>query len=232
MSRRFAIYYAPPAGSALEAFGRAWLGRDHATGAPLEQPRIEGLTRERQVEVTRFPRRYGFHATLKAPFMLAEGRSLEELQQAAARFAAARQAFTCPPLQVRPLSGFIALMLAAPCAMLEDLAADCVRAFEPFRAPLSDDEIRRHREGGLTPRQDVYLLAWGYPYVFEEFRFHMTLTGPVEEAERGRILAILEARTEALSRAPLSVDTIAIYEQTDRDRPFLMSARHPFGTGA
>jgi putative phosphonate metabolism protein len=231
MSRRFAIYYAPPSGSALEAFGRAWLGGDHATGAPLEQPRIDELPHERLHEITSSPRHYGFHATLKAPFRLAYGLAPKDLHAAVGSFAAGRAPFVCAPLRVSTISGFIAFTLVAPCAALEELAADCVRAFERFRAPISDEEIARRRQGGLTARQDALLLAWGYPYVFEEFRFHMTLTGRLQEPERSRVLAILAAMSGAVTGTPLNVDAIAVYEQADRDRPFLMSARYPLGGG-
>jgi putative phosphonate metabolism protein len=231
VSRRFAIYYAPPGGSALEAFGRAWLGRDHVTGQALEQPRIERLAPERLHEITALPRHYGFHATLKAPFRLAAALTPAQLHAAARSLAGARASFVCPPLQVSTISGFIACTLSAPSRLLEELAGDCVRALEPFRAPLSDEEIARRRQSGLTPRQDAYLLEWGYPYVFEEFRFHMTLTGRLEEPLRGRVLAILRARATAIAGMPLDIDAIAIYEQPDRDCPFLMSARYPLGEG-
>jgi putative phosphonate metabolism protein len=231
VSRRFGIYYAPPAGSALEAFGRAWLGRDHVTGQALEQPRIEGLAPECLHEITSSPRHYGFDATLKAPFRLAAGLTPTELRAAARSLAGAHASFVCPPLRVSTISGFIAYTLSAPSRPLEDLASECVRALEPFRAPLSDEEIARRRRGGLTPRQDAYLLAWGYPYVFEEFRFHMTLTGRLQEPVRGRVLALLRATANEIAGMPLSIDAIAIYEQSDRDRPFLMSARYPLSEG-
>jgi putative phosphonate metabolism protein len=228
VSRRFAVYYAPPPGSALEAFGRAWLGRDHATGESLEQPQIEGLPPQRLREITSAPRHYGFHATLKAPFRLNEGLAPEDLHLAV-RDVAGRAPFVCSPLEVSTISGFIACTLSFPCANLEKLAAACVDALEPFRAPLSDEEIARRRQSGLTARQDAYLRAWGYPYVFEEFRFHMTLTDRLEEPERSRVLAILRGRFETFAGTPLNVDAIAIYEQADRGRPFLMSARYPLG---
>jgi putative phosphonate metabolism protein len=231
VSRRFAIYYAPPAGSALEAFGRAWLGRDHVTGQALEQPRIEGLAPERLHEITSSPRHYGFHATLKPPFRLAAGLTPENLHAAVRSLAGAHASFVCPPLQVSTISGFIACTLSAPSRPLEDLASECVRALDPFRGPLPDEEIARRRRGGLTPRQDAYLLEWGYPYVFEEFRFHMTLTGRLEEPLRGRVLAILRARAKAITGMPLSIDAIAVYEQPEGDLPFALSARYPLSEG-
>ncbi|HEX6143992.1 MAG TPA: DUF1045 domain-containing protein [Geminicoccaceae bacterium] len=229
MSRRFAIYFAAPEGSALEAFGRSWIGRDHVTGAPVAPPRIAGLSPTRQREVAAFPRHYGFHATLKAPFELAPDRGRDELLTALAGFAATRRRFVAPPVEVQALSGFIAFKLSAPSEDMAALAADCVTTFEPFRAPPRASEIERRRAAGLSARQDRYLLAWGYPYVFEEFDFHMTLTGRLEDPERNVVLEALRALALPLVEAPLPVDAVSLYEQPDRDRPFRLTARFPFG---
>jgi len=229
VSRRFAIYFAAPEGSALEAFGRSWIGRDHVTGAPAAPPRIEGLSPARQREVAAFPRHYGFHATLKPPFELAPDRSRDELLAALAGFAATRRRFEAPPVEVQALSGFIAFKLSAPSEDMVALAADCVTTFEPFRAPLCASEIERRRAAGLSARQDRYLLAWGYPYVFEEFDFHMTLTGRLGDPERTMVLEALRALALPLAAASLPVDAVSLYEQPDRDRPFRLTARFPFG---
>lgn len=231
MKRRFAIYYAPPAGSALEAFGCAWLGRDHVSGRMLPQPTVEGMPAERLLEITRFPRHYGFHGTLKAPFALARGATPEQLQEAASTFAAARTPFACSPLRVNELSGFIAFTLSGPCPALDELAADCVRAFERLRAPLPESEIERRRRSGLSPRQDEQLLCWGYPYVFEDFRFHMTLTDRLGQPERSRVLSILRASAAAVAEVPFQADAIAVYEQADREQAFILTGRYPFGPG-
>lgn len=229
MSRRFAIYFAAPEGSALEAFGRSWIGRDHVTGAPVEPPRVEGLSAARQREVAAFPRHYGFHATLKAPFELAPGRRRDELVTALAGFAGLRRPFAAPPVEVRALSSFIAFKLSARSVEMEALAADCVATFEPFRAPLRTVEIERRRAAGLSARQDRYLLAWGYPYVFEEFDFHMTLTGRLQDPERRQALDALRTLAAPLTGVPLLVDGVSLYEQPERDRPFRLTARFPFG---
>lgn len=228
MSRRCAIYYAPPPGSELETFGRSWIGRDHLDGNPVEHLAIEGFAPEELETYTAFPRFYGFHATLKAPFALASGATVEALDDAVRAFAAGCRPFACPRLQVSGLSSFIALTLSARCPEMQMLADDCTRAFERFRAPLGDDELERRRAGGLSERQDEHLVRFGYPYVFEDFHFHMTLTGPLGEPEHSRVLEALCALARPITEAPFGVDAIAVYEQPDRATPFTLTRRYPF----
>ena len=229
MSRRYAIYYAPPPGSQLEHFGRRWLGRDHVTGEPIEPLKLDDIDAAQQMEITRSARHYGFHATLKAPFELAAGREPEELHASARRFAAAREKFEAPPLEIAKISRWVALVLSSTSEAMNELAADCVRDFEDFRAPLSDVDIERRRKSGLSPRQDDQLLAFGYPYIFDDFQFHMTLAGPMESALQDRVRRILQTVSPPFEERPFIVDAIAIYEQPSRERPFIQTARLPFG---
>jgi hypothetical protein len=121
------------------------------------------------------------------------------------------------------------LLPAGDSAALEGLAADCVEAFEPYRAPLDEAEIARRRAAALTPRQDGYLLRYGYPYVLDEFRFHMTLTERLQAAERDQVLAILAELAAPVCAAPIRIDAIAVFEQHDRAAPFVLRRRYPFG---
>jgi putative phosphonate metabolism protein len=226
MGARSAIYFAPAPGSALEAFGCGWLGRT-LDGAPLAQPAVAGIDRARLWEITRLPRHYGFHGTLKAPFALAEGRSAQELDEAVERFARHRAPFEIT-LRVGSLDGFIALVPAAASAALDELAADCVEAFDGFRRPLDEAEIARRRSVGLTPRQERSLLTYGYPYVLEDFRFHMTLTERLYAPEQHRVLAILTERAAPICARPLEIDAIATFEQPSRDALFTLRRRFPF----
>jgi putative phosphonate metabolism protein len=227
MGARNAIYFAPAPGSALETFGCGWLGRA-LDGAPLAQPAVPGIDPARLVEITRSPRHYGFHATLKAPFALADGRAPDALDQAALAFARERAPFGIA-LKVGSLGGFIALVPATPSAALQELAADCVEAFEGFRAPLEEAEIARRRASGLTPRQDRHLLRYGYPYVLDDFRFHMTLTERLRAPERDRVLAILAERAAPICAVPLRIDSISVFWQPSRDAPFEQRRRFAFG---
>jgi putative phosphonate metabolism protein len=226
-SARCAIYFAPAPGSDLEAFGCAWLGRG-LDGGDLPQPLVAGIAPARLKEITRSPRHYGFHGTLKAPFALADGTSPDTLDAACEAFARAHAAFE---VTLRPgsLGGFLALLPVERSPALDQLAADCVLAFEPHRAALSDGEIARRRAADLTARQDAQLVRYGYPYVLDDFRFHMTLTERLPAPEHDDVLAILRERAASVCAKPLTIDAISVFEQPDRDAPFTLRRRHPFG---
>lgn len=228
MSARYAIYFAPPPGSALATFGADWLGRDCADSTPHTQPAVDGMTPERLAEITASPRYYGFHATLKPPFALADGRDEAGLVAAVEAFVRSRTGFKAPRLQVAPLSGFTALVLSAPCPAMHDLAADCVRDFDDFRAPAGTAELAKRRAAGLSPRHEALLQAWGYPYVMDEFRFHMTLTERLSESDRALVMPALTPLAAPVTETPLAIDGIAIYRQPDRDSPFAMLDRYRF----
>ncbi|MFZ5720695.1 MAG: DUF1045 domain-containing protein [Pseudomonadota bacterium] len=227
MSARYAIYYAPPADSVLWAKASAWLGRDAASGAELPRPVPAGLEDLDLAALTADPRHYGFHATLKAPFALAPRANADGLLAAAAAFAARMRAFEAP-IAPAALGRFLAFRLQAGEAEMQALHAACVQDFEPFRAPLSPADLDRRRRVPLTPEQDARLVAWGYPYVFEDFRFHMTLTGAIaDEALRDRVLAALQNHF-ATETGPHRFDAISVFRQTTREAPFEVLERFPF----
>lgn len=222
--QRYAIYYAPAPDTALARFGAAWIGRDAATGQAVAQPEVPGLD---IAAATAFPRLYGFHATLKAPFSLAAGCTEAALAEALAGFAAMRSPVAVPPLHLAILDGFTALVPGAPCPALDRLAADCVRAFAPFRAPASEADRQRRLAGGLTARQIANLDRWGYPYVMEDFQFHMTLTGRLPPEGQQVALAALAPLAAPHCRAPLILDALALFHQPEREAPFRMLGRFP-----
>src|SRR5260370_30562784 len=77
--RRYAIYFVPAPVTALYRFGAAALGYDCFTGADIATLDALPVDAGAWRELTREPRRYGFHATLQAPFHLAAGRTEPEL---------------------------------------------------------------------------------------------------------------------------------------------------------
>ncbi|MDT0683182.1 DUF1045 domain-containing protein [Roseicyclus sp. F158] len=176
---RVAVYYLPPGGD-LARFGASWLGWDVAQGCPAPQPAIAGLA-----EVTEAPRKYGFHGTLKPPFRLAEGLDIAALEEAVESVARTGAPARADGLALTTLGGFLAFTPVGDAAAIERLAASCVTELDAFRAPAGPNEIARRRGAGLTSRQDALLTRWGYPYVMEEFHFHLTLTGrlPKDKAE-------------------------------------------------
>jgi putative phosphonate metabolism protein len=214
---RYAIYYAPEPGSTLGRLGAELLGYDAYRGSTRSFP--GGIEFADWRELTQDPRKYGFHATLKAPMALAPGKDEKELLAACAAFSAEPRSIPVIEPIVDLISGFIALVPAKRSAALEALAADCVRDFDPFRAALTEKDRVRRNPAKLSPRQVDHLDRWGYPYVFEEFRFHMTLTGRVAPERVAGILSMLRARLAEVTRAPLPVDRLALFRQdTDGDR--------------
>jgi len=171
---RYAIFHTPT--GALGNFGAAWLGWDSARGVAPDAPDVQGLPLARN-RLTRKPRKYGFHATLKPPFCLAPGQSQAALETALERFSATRPPVVIDQLQLAIFGGFLAIIPARLNPSVHDLAADTLRQFDLFRAPMSAEELARRRAANLTAAQDAHLLQWGYPYVLDQFRFHMTLTG-------------------------------------------------------
>jgi putative phosphonate metabolism protein len=223
---RYAIYFAPEPGSTLDRFGAELLGYDAYQDADVPFPHDAGLPPEWR-EMTQDPRKYGFHATLKPPMALAPGKSESELMAACAAFAGAPRAIPAIRPIVDAISGFLALVPAEVPADLERLAADCVREFDPFRAPLTDEDRARRNPSKLTSRQREYLDRWGYPYVFEEFRFHMTLTGRLELRRHGPILAMLRDRFRDSGVRDLAVDRIALFRQDQPNQRFRIIGNWP-----
>jgi putative phosphonate metabolism protein len=212
---RYAIYFAAGADSALSRFGAELLGYDVYTGDEMPFPADASRVAPDWRDVTADPRKYGFHGTLKAPMALAPGRTEAELVAACAAFAGKAR----PMPSIRPvvdsISGFIAVIPTEPVGTLQQLAADCVREFDDFRAPMTAEDRARRKPDKLTERQRDYLDRWGYPYVMEEFRFHMTLTGRLDAERRGPILEMLRARFATLGLETLVIDRIALFKQDD-----------------
>lgn len=217
---RVALYYAPLPDDPLTPLSAAWLGRDAVTGAPVRQPDIAGIA-----EVTAEPRRYGFHATLKPPMRLADGRSRQDLMRAVRALAADIAPFDLPALSVQDLQGFLALRETAPCPPLQALCDACVAQLDDFRAPPTAAELARRRQSRLTPAHTAMLERWGYPYVFEEWFFHMTLTRRLAPEEKSIFLPGAEAWFAAALAVPRRVADVCLFTQAGPDAPFQLAER-------
>jgi putative phosphonate metabolism protein len=210
---RYAIYHAAARGGILDRFGTHLLGYDAWTGEELPFPEDVVRTMPDWHDLTQDPRKYGFHATLKAPMALAEGTTEAELLAACASFAETARPIPVITPVVDSISGFIAVVPAQPSAELRQFAADCVSVFDSFRAPLAPQDRARRNPSKLSSRQREYLDRWGYPYVMEEFRFHMTLTGRLGSERHGPVLSMLRERFAAIGLTRLAIDGIALFRQ-------------------
>lgn len=216
---RYAIYFAPDTASPLWRFGSGVLGYDAATGAAIPPLLPPGYGAESWAAATADPRKYGFHATLKAPFELAQGRTEGELTSAMETFARTREAVPLGRCRVGTIpssenGGFVAMMPDEPPAGLATLERAIVTELDPFRAPLTEADRARRRPERLSERQRDHLDRYGYPYIFEEFRFHMTLTGRLDAPKP--VADALQAMADAGGVAKMLVlDRLALFRQDD-----------------
>ncbi|SDI20559.1 Protein of unknown function [Arthrobacter subterraneus] len=214
---RYAVYAVPGAGDG-----------DAPEAVRLARAVDAWYTRDDVQDLTVDARRYGFHATLKAPFRLAAGRTEAELRQAADDFAAARNPVMIPRIRAAAIGGFRALLPYGEDPGLDSLAADVVRRFEEFRAPLGEADIRRRRPERLTQRQRELLERWGYPYVLDEFRFHLTLTDNVPAERAPEIDAALGEHFAEVAGADVPVTSIVISVEPEPGAAFRILSVHPF----
>ena len=224
---RYAVYFVPHPDDPLYRFGAGMLGYDAFNGVELQFPDDVAAAIPDWRELTDDPRKYGFHATLKAPMTLAPDAGEADLILALEDFAdKPRQIPTITPV-ARTLSGFTAIVPEHPVPALNHLADACVTVFDPFRAALTPQDRARRNPARLGERQVAYLERWGYPYVFEEFRFHMTLTGRLAPERRGEILAIVRRDFARLNLTRLAIDRIALCRQVNPQSRFTVIGHWP-----
>ncbi|MCM2398771.1 DUF1045 domain-containing protein [Rhizobium sp. S95] len=226
---RYAIHFTPPSGDPLTLAAAGWLGRNVYSGEAVEHPALRGLGVHEIAFHTALPRRYGFHATLKAPFHLhsdlVEATMLRDLM----RFAGTLEPFELPRLEIARLGDFFGLVLERPCPALDYLAAAVVQEFDAFRAPLTEAEIERRNPEGLSASQFANLYRWGHPYVMDEFRFHMPLTGPLAPYEFARIEEALRAHFAPVLSEPVDFSNLALFVEKEPGAPFQVHSLHPMG---
>jgi hypothetical protein len=221
---RVAVYYAPETDDTLWHRAAGWLGRDPETNAACRQPPIDGIE-----DATADPRLYGFHATLKPPMRLIDGTNWFDLVEAAERIARGIAPFVLPPLSVQNLHGFLALRETIPSAALQALSDRFVAGLDAFRVPPDEAELARRRKSGLPPAQEANLLRWGYPYVFDTWFFHMTLTRHLSEAEHAVFGPAAEAHFAGAVAEARVVSDVCLFTQPAPGAPFTLALRLPLG---
>lgn len=221
---RYAIYFVPAADTPLGAFGLSILGYDSRSGRSMEQRLGAGDGSIDWLAATRAPRLYGFHATLKAPFRLKHGSEEPEVRAALSSLARGRDAVVVGPLEVTSIGAYVVLRPRSGERGLTALAQACVEQFEAFRAPMSEEERRRRHPELLTARQRDLLETYGYPFVAEEFRFHMTLAGPLASDQQAVARIALAATFASLEACSVAVEDLALMKQDAPDAAFRVIA--------
>ena len=220
---RYAIYYAPPAEAAWSKWATGWLGWDMEEGCATALPDAGALD---VAAITATPRKYGLHATMKPPMRLATGTDEGALRAACAALAATRAPVRLEGLQVERLGRFLALRPLGDVHALNALAAACVTELDAFRAPASDAEIEKRRAVGLSAEQDTNLIQWGYPYVLDQFRFHITLTGKLPKGDLPAVEDYLATELAPLLPQPCEINDLALMGEAEDGR-FHLIQRYP-----
>ncbi|HEY2227821.1 MAG TPA: DUF1045 domain-containing protein [Xanthobacteraceae bacterium] len=222
---RFAVYFVPAPDTALYRFGAAMLGYDCYTGEAVAHSGDVGLSETEWAALTAEPRSYGFHATLKAPFRLRAEFAPDDLMADLRALAAAIATVPTFEPSVGLIGGFVAIVPRAPSPAVDRLAADCVTALDRFRRPMAAAERSKRLAAGLSQSQTAHLDRWGYPYVLEESRFHMTLTGRIESDRRRAIHALLrDAFARHCGTGPIALDRLALVRQDEPQARFRVVA--------
>ena len=227
---RYAIYYTPQPGTALASFGRSWFGRAN-DGATLQAFSDAGLAGTGFARLPQAPGRYtGLHAVFKAPFTLRDGMGPDALRARLIDFSARRKPVETGPLTLARVGRFLVLRPIEPKPALEWLAAQCVGAFEGFAAPPSDTEREEHASPDLNDYQRLLLESFGDPHVLSEYRFYITLTGPLDSAHLERVAQALWPVLEEICASGVTVDGLSLFGDTGGRSALRLIGR--FGLGA
>ena len=216
--QRYAIYWTPNPGSGLAGFGSRWFGCVDTFG----------LAQDLVARGIKAPAVYGLHATLKAPFRLQDEIEPSALQDALDEFCAARRPQSGGPLTLGYHQNYLTLMLKNREADIGWLAAECVTHFDRFRAPLSEHDRNRWTSEGMTAREAGFLEEFGYPYVLSEFRFHISLAGPLQDAELEEAAAALGPHVASFMTEPFQIESLTLLGEPKDGGVFQTVSRHPF----
>jgi putative phosphonate metabolism protein len=225
---RYAVYFAPNVEQQWWAQASEWLGRCAVTHQRSPQPLVSGLSAQRVAELTEHPRRYGFHATMKAPFVLASQYQPRDLVDRVNAICQHVKPFVLPRLQVALLDTFLALIPERDVTQITQLEEQCVTGLNDYAEPLSQEELSRRRNAGLSPHEDALLLRWGYPFVLDRFRFHCSLTGSLAKASQEEIAALTHVANQHFSQLPNCVfDSLAIFAEPTKGADFVWLQQCP-----
>lgn len=226
---RYAIYYTPQPGTALAAFGRSWFGRAN-DGVTLQAFSDAGLSSTSFAKLAAAPGRYtGLHALFRAPFALRDGIGPDALKSRLINFATRRKPVETGPLTLSRAGRFLVLRPVESTPALDWLAAQCVGTFEGFAAPTGDTEREEHASPHLSDYQRLLLESFGDPHVLSEYRFSITLTGPLDSAHLERVAQALWPVLEEICASGVTVDGLSLFGDAGGPTPMRLIGRYRLG---
>jgi len=85
--------------------------------------------------------------------------------------------------------------------------------------------LEKRRRSRLSERQEHLLQSFGYPYVMEQFHFHITLTGPLDSPVLDAVEKFLGVHFANHIGQPLAIDELALVGE-DADGMFHLLHRY------
>jgi uncharacterized protein DUF1045 len=226
---RYAIFYTPQPGTALSAFGRSWFGRAN-DGATLEAFSDSGLSAAFTRLPTAVARYSGLHAVFKQPFALKTDIAAEALKTRLVSFAQRRKPVATGPLTLSRAGRFLVLRPVRPAPALDWLAAQCVTTFDSFAAPMSDADREERGAPHHNDYQRLLLESYGDTNVLNEYRFHITLTGPLDNGHLERVAQALWPVIEDICAEGVTVDALSLFGDPGGRTPLRLIGRHRLGS--
>lgn len=226
---RFAIYFTPAPDSKLAKAATNWLGRDIYGQKQKKQQLPYGISPERFRTLTASPFHYGFHGTLKPPFRLNPKLSQRQLTDRLKKISDDTTRFNIPEISLKKLGSFLCLMPKKMCPELHSLANRVVADLDEFRMAAEEKELEKRRASGLTNNQEAMLTTWGYPFVMDEFRFHLTLTGKIEDQkEISSVTSFAQSIFHGDMCRDIPVDGLSLFTEKNK-KPMTLHSFYAFG---
>jgi len=229
---RYAIYFAGASQGDFWNLGSQWLSRCAAGRFMETLPKSLGVDPLVLEKMTSQPRRYGWHATLKAPFSLKEGFLFEDLHQRLNLLVHELHAFELPTLELRVMKDFLALTPVKSTQLypqLVDVGNQCVQRLHPLARPLNENEIAYRKRVDLNPREEALMLQWGYPFVQELFEFHFTLSNNLSLYDASEVSSLIKAAKIWFKLTqPISFDRISLFVEEKRGENFMFLRDYSF----
>ena len=223
---RYAVYFSPPEESDLFKFASSWLGWDAQNAKKIFHPNFKDLVSD-ITELTKKQSCYGFHGTLKPPFALAETKNESELKAAILELSQSTRKFEIPAVNLQLLNGFVAIVATNENNEIKNLAKKCVQELDIFRQPESLEKVQKRRSVGLSQYEEFNLQRWGYPYIMDSFRFHLTLTRRLNPKELKNVMEVLASELTEILNTALPVRDICLFGESDTSGNFQIIQRFP-----
>ncbi len=225
--KRYAIYYVPSENSELDLFGKCWLGWDPYKGEETTKSDLSKLPSFKKFSsLVLTPKQYGFHGTIKAPFKLKNEYTYNDLENKVREISKQIHSFYFDQLIIEKLGNFIGL-IPTNNLKVNAVSNKFVEELDYLRDELSESEIKKRKPHKLTSNQKQMLFKWGYPYVFDEFKFHLTLTSKLNVVEIDDVFRSLQNILKQVNLNKISFNNICIFGQKS-DEKFYFVQRFNF----